>query len=159
MAPELEEGIKEMMKQLVQGLVGKGKKFISEHFYHFRVKQMFQQSDNGEHRYKVEIGLNLFGDFDLELKDFDGNSTHGLDQMHTIYKLLDKVLVAGGARRLTGPPPRGPIERQLGKYLDKGWIGGSWKGDKADKSSQSDGKDNKKKAGKASGKGGNKKKK
>ena len=66
-AEELEEGIKEMMKQLVLGLVGKGKKFISEHFYHFRVKQMYQQAADGEARYKIEIGLNLFGDFDMEL--------------------------------------------------------------------------------------------
>ena len=74
--------------------------------------------------------------------------------MHNIYRLLDKVLVASGARKLTGPPPGGPIERQLSKYLDKGWIGGNWKsGGKSEKKSNKDTKDGKQKTGKGNNKG------
>ncbi len=45
-----------------------------------------QNAADGEPRYKVEIGLNVFGDYDVELKDFDGNVTRGLNQMHTIWR-------------------------------------------------------------------------
>ncbi len=137
-AEELEEGVKEMMKQLVLGLVGNGKKIIAEQFYHFRVKQMYQQAGDGENRYKVEIGLNLFGDYDMELKDFDGNQTQVVGQG------------LGGRRspQANGATAEGFIERQLSKHLDKGWIGGGSWSDKTNK----DGKDAKKK-GKGHSKG------
>ncbi len=53
----------------------------------------------------------------------------GLNQMLAFHRLLERVLVAGGARKLMGPP-EGPIERQLIKYFDNRWNGGSWEDDK-----------------------------
>ncbi len=55
----------------------------------------------------------------MEQKDLDGNFTGGIGQLHLAYKLLDRVLTQAGPKKLSGPPPRGPIERQLGRYLEK----------------------------------------
>ncbi len=71
-SPGLQPNVKEMMELMTKVLVEKGKQFIAEHFYHFRVKQMYQEGEDGEVRFKIETGLSLFGVFDLGLPDFDG---------------------------------------------------------------------------------------
>lgn len=114
----LEEKVGHQMKQLTMQLVQRGKAYIVDHFYHFRVKEMYQKNGEGETRFKVEFGLNMFGQYDMELES-EGSSVKGLSQAHHIYQLLDKMVTAAGGRKLSGPPPRGPIERQLSRYLAK----------------------------------------
>ncbi len=85
---------------------------------------MDQKGEDGEARYKIEVGFSLLGEFNLELKDFGGNLTSGIGQLHQIHKCLDRVFTMAGAKKLKGPPPRGPpprgpLERQLGRYFEK----------------------------------------
>jgi hypothetical protein len=149
--PHLNDDLKKQLKDIAKALETKGKKYISEHFFHFRVKEMYNKTETGNTRYKIELGLNLFAEFSMECQDFDGNNVAGIVQMHHLYQLFDRILTAGDkAKRLTGAPPRGPIERQLSKYLAKGVIpaekgssSSSQKDKKEDKKDKKDSKDSK----------------
>ena len=112
----IDDKVGHQMKQLTSQLIQRGKTYIVDHFYHFRVKEMFQKTAEGEPRYKVEFGLNMFGQYDMDL-EAEGLPVKGLSQAHHIYQLLDKTVVAAGGKKLSGPPPRGPIERQLSRFL------------------------------------------
>ena len=90
----------------------------------------------------MEIGLNMLGAYDMGLEDEDGDKVKGIAQVHHIYKLMDKTLTATGAKKLAGPPPKGPIEGQLSKYLVDGGKG---------KASSTSGNDGKKGGAKGSG--------
>ena len=62
---ELEEGLKKQMKDVAKALEDKGKRYVGERIFHFRVKEMYNKADSGQVGYKLELGMNLFGDYSM----------------------------------------------------------------------------------------------
>jgi hypothetical protein len=63
------------MKDVAKALEDKDKKHIPEHIFHFRVKEMHNKSATGQVRRKVELGMNLLGDYSTPCLDFDGTKS------------------------------------------------------------------------------------
>ncbi len=45
---KLEAGLKKQMNEVAKALEDKGKQYIGEHIFHFRVKEMYNKSDSGQ---------------------------------------------------------------------------------------------------------------
>jgi hypothetical protein len=103
--------IQDIMEQFETG----GIHMVTSCVPHFRCKPMYQKDqedqaamDTKNTKYKVEIGIDPFGPF-----------KEGVLQAASFARAMEAAILQLKGSRLVGPPPKGPLERHLGKLLDK----------------------------------------
>ena len=108
---------------------GKDIQYVAGAVGHFRVKKLYDKDGNGEGKggaaqassggsttgkqHKVELMVDPLFQHDLP-----GYSQKGTELAMLMRATMEKIIEEAGGQRLTGAPPRGPLERQLQHKLE-----------------------------------------